>query len=478
MKLSVARLLSDSLRLELPRKAGGEPQTVQLERGVNVRGTLEIDPYATRLDRVAADVLDAQTLTWHFGARPLVSEAVTTQNVAIDLRIPTDAESAIGSVAVRDLAARTTTFTMDARTKLSVAHLGMHEATLRFIRDGHMLELGSLDLGKGELTLGGTSVCWESISGRGLRVRHDDESGLAIQAGELTVAGLSMSLDLRKRGADASGETASTSPSAAAPGANDWHFLDGVSGQVDIDLTVAAKVPVIKRREATHKFRIPIDDGAINFHAAERNLSFLEDAILDFEVEDGRLILEKDIPLLAKAEKVIVYWPLDVDARALAKEERVRLRTLVDLRHPTRPAAAPAPDPEADPKEASFRILAIDADPIAIQLSLAAAGPTPFLGGTLTFGSAGRPAIGRLDIDGSLHYRAEGESPAEPGLVHARLSDIAIAGRGLRIGDLTLSGAIEGSVDVHANADSIRPQRLRIEASALKLVEASLTRPG
>src|SRR5262249_13303508 len=56
----------------------------------------------------------------------------------------------------------------------------------------------------------------------------------------------------------------------------DFAFLDRLAGQLDVDVVVDAKVPLIKRRVATHCFRVPIVEGTLNFKDLERDLSLLE----------------------------------------------------------------------------------------------------------------------------------------------------------------------------------------------------------
>jgi hypothetical protein len=68
------------------------------------------------------------------------------------------------------------------------------------------------------------------------------------------------------------------------------------------------RLPVIHRRVATHTARLAIAAGAIDFKELEHGLSLLEDTILDFEVEDRALLLERDAVL---AKKRLFAWPLD-----------------------------------------------------------------------------------------------------------------------------------------------------------------------
>lgn len=468
MRLSVARLLSDTLTLDLPRKGGGEPNRLEVEHGVNVRGTIDTSD-GVRLERIAADTLDLHRARWTFGTRPLTTEPMTLQGLAIDLRVP-KGDSPIGTINVRELAARTIVFGLGPERRLVIERVAAHEVAMRFIRDGLIVEIGTLDLGSGELELGDTHVKWRNLRAKRVLMKRDEATGVTLQVGELKAEGLSVMVERLGHGKDPEAAKAPSYPPM------DWHFLDGLQGQVDIDLTVDMKVPVIKRRNATHEFRIPIHDGTIDFHAAERQLAFLEDTLIDFEVEDHRLILEKDIPLMSKADKVIVYWPLDVDAHALATRNLARLRTLVNVKKPERTALQQAEDLRDKDKEKSVKLLGIDADPINIELALGR-GATPFRGGSLTFGRGGNDGAGKLKVQGALHYRPEGEDQPVPGELHISVDDIGLGLKNVAFGkSVHVSGNIVGNVDdVTVRFSGFSPQHVGVEAESAELKDVLVT---
>ena len=110
---------------------------------------------------------------------------------------------------------------------------------------------------------------------------------------------------------------------AAAPGPPllDFGLLDGLSGYLNVDVDVDVAVPIIGRRRATHKLRIPIAEGAINYRELEDNLASLEDSLLDFSVREGGLVLERGLPLLSTRGR---GKPLLISA---ARPRRPRART-------------------------------------------------------------------------------------------------------------------------------------------------------
>lgn len=112
-------------------------------------------------------------------------------------------------------------------------------------------------------------------------------------------------------------------------GISDWSFLDAIDGHLNVDFFVDTTVPLLGRRRATHHFRIPVEAGTVDYRGVEDNLHWLEDAFLDIEVVDGKLVLEQDLPLVPFSGKALVWWNLDAKGLELARQRRVRLRTLL-----------------------------------------------------------------------------------------------------------------------------------------------------
>ncbi len=151
--------------------------------------------------------------------------------------------------------------------------------------------------------------------------------GLRIEARSIAIAEIGGSAPL----------TTTTSPtrSASPP---EWTevmtLLDGLAGVINVELSLDLTVPVIGRRRATHRFRIPIADGAVDYMGLEKDLSTLESALLDFAIRDGALVLEMGIPFLPTRGlgKPILQWdlaPADLD---LARRDRIRLAVLPRFR--------------------------------------------------------------------------------------------------------------------------------------------------
>src|SRR5262249_52481410 len=149
--------------------------------------------------------------------------------------------------------------------------------------------------------------------------------------------------------------------------------------------------------------RIPIVDGRLNFKDLERDLSLLENLVLDFVVRDGTLILEKNVPLIPFDNETLVYWPLAGEELELASRELVRLRTLLRWRLPFRENKPRAED--------AFALTRVPLEEINARLRLG--GPAALvLGerGVLTLGAEERAAIGSLKVTGAIRYAMSGST--------------------------------------------------------------------
>jgi hypothetical protein len=212
----------------------------------------------------------------------------------------------------------------------------------------------------------------------------------------------------------------------------DWHLLDGLRGEFNVDLEVDLTVPVIGRRRATHCFRIAIEDGALDYTKLEKDLSTLENAFLDFAVRpDGTLVLERGIPLLPTRGrgKPILIWRLDAADLQLAHAHRIRLAVLPHFE-------AASADSSSRPAQASTQ----GSSPIALRsLTLGnletrlqlPQGPAP------TAAALSRLSFGELTLQAELHHDL-GQSP-RPGTVRGILKDLDLGLGNLPVGPGLLS---------------------------------------
>ena len=225
------------------------------------------------------------------------------------------------------------------------------EAGLQIVAESLSGPSLSLQLSAGRLQFGSWSVEGLSYSGGHLEVSRG-----AITDGKV---------DLRfgTRAGDESEKVQSTD-AVSSPGRAkilDWRLFDALRGDFNVDLGVDLTVPVIGRRSAVHRFRVPIDAGAVNFMGLEEDLSTLENAILDFAVRsDDTLVLERGIPLLPTRGrgKPILIWRLSPEDLVLAKTDRIRLAVIPHFEVAGSEGAG-GEDGQAEPKEESSSGLAL-----------------------------------------------------------------------------------------------------------------------
>ncbi len=271
------------------------------------------------------------------------------------------------------------------------------QVTVRFhmqTADGGMVknvELGYPDLG---ITLRAAAG---SLDGK-LTIITDGEFGLpdmSFPELDLEINDLGALLMRPRSGSSAAGERRPFDDS----------FLDTLEGHVNVDLDADFKIPVLGSRKGTHEFRVQIARGALNYKQLESGLSRLEDAFLDFEVKDNRLVLVRAVPFLPIDAKDLVYWELDESAQALARADCVWLRTLL---HPVVPKSAGQTEDSADKKKKS-PLKEIHARNIDIELAIGPAKIVLPRGGEISLGLEDKPAVSRLTVRGEFAYEPDGE---------------------------------------------------------------------
>jgi hypothetical protein len=266
----------------------------------------------------------------------------------------------------------------------------------------------------------------------------------------------------------------------------DWRFLDRVDGQLDVDVTVDAHLPVIRRRRATHYFRVPIEKGIFSYRQLESGLSSLENAVIDFDVRGHKLVIERDLPII-RMRKNLVEWHLDDEEMVLARQRKVKLRTL--------PRFEITP---SNGKSSDVKLHGIEIHPINIDLSVA---PPPVLdteaasAGTSADGkgadgtaAAARPeqaasaqeyggilpelVLRRLSVTGSLDY------PDSEGALTIKAKQLAAALRGVPLGDYLVDvGAIRvDSIEpVKIVFDGLVPRSISLTLHGLELERVTVT---
>ncbi|MDB4934867.1 MAG: hypothetical protein JWP87_1839 [Labilithrix sp.] len=481
MKVSLERLDARALRVELPG-AGGDAIAVASASGL--RGVLHHEDARLVLSDVAAESVELDALRLAFDTLVLSTESSVTlagvslaleqteTTLALDLGAISLAAAAL-AVAVDDVLVRGRAVLHGARLSVRGAEGSLSAARVEL--DGFSLRIGDVSVEAESLAGESVQIAWgaagfrlvaASIAGTSLGVTAKDVriDARGVAASALSVAEGCITLDaLSADSAQTALVIASTSTSASATGVDeplvDFRFLDALSGQLDVDVDVDVTVPIIGHRKATHRLRVPIAEGAIDYRALEKNLAKLEDALLDFSVRDGALVLERVNPLFPKRGhgKPIVVWDVDAADHELAERDRVRLAVLPRARLATSDDA-----PSGEPSAIALRSLAL----LRINTRLELAEVDRPLAGPL-FGQLRPRHIASLVLGGNVFYEPGTAAPRDGALL-GEAKDLAFAIVGLSLGTSRLDVGSFG-------AATVAPIELAFSGAAPKKIELGMT---
>ncbi len=406
-----ASLEAPTLRVSLTALAAGGSLSL---RGLSARHDVAADAWAA-----AADALATRGLSVARGALRLSIEALDAGPVAAH-HGGGATDASLATVTVTGLRA-TVGEVVDEAARATLTGL-----RVRRTPEGLGVEVDAAELAGVAVARGQQRVEAPALQVTALKYGPGGASFERLAAEELrvSVAGLG------ERGA----EPAEAAPAAEAKADGpqtlgvDLPFLDAVAGLLEADTEVDVKVPWIGRRVATHRLRLSIDEGAFAFKQLEHGLSKLEDAVLDFEVDDQGLYFEVDAVVW---KRTLLRWPLDGDDLALAREGRVRLRTFarprVEAASSSKPAAAS--EEAADPR---FALRRVSIDGIRVELAIGGSSTLPLAGGTLRLGHAGAPALGALRLGGSLSL--DTTRPADDATLSLDLEALDAGADGIALG--------------------------------------------
>lgn len=231
-----------------------------------------------------------------------------------------------------------------------------------------------------------------------------------------------------------------------------YGFLDVVDGKLDIDLVIDLSIAVLGRCSETHKFRVPIQSGTFDFVRLEGNASWLVRSVLDIEVANGRLYLEKDIPLVPFDNKTIIYWPLDPTEQALAAHDRTRLRTMLKWHLLPLDLSKKLPLELHRITVRNIEIALALSRPATIDLAQA---------GRIRLGHDNHPGIEGLSVRGELHQ--DMKAPLPETTLHLTIKVVRAGLDACRIGQSTVdveSIELQGIDDVSLWFSAFQPNRL------------------
>jgi hypothetical protein len=474
VKISLERLDTRALRLDLSGD-GGEHVVIAATTGL--RGTLEQDGERLTLQGVAAESIALQALRIALGQLVLSSTTgATFEGFGLTLEQRTGYlafDVTAASIVVLDLTVAVDDVLVTGRVELGGArlHVGADDGSLaaeRMELSGFAVRIGELELATEAMSGLDVAIRWGnkgfaldagSLAGPALRVTTKDlrlaGSGVALSAlaldsrhieiGKIAFAGGQLALKLspppaaRSSAPPAARSSAppaarsSAPPAAGRPSAPvvmrepvvDLHVLDSLSGAIDVDVDVDLTVPIIGSRKATHRLRVPIDRGSIDFRELESNLAALENALLDFSVRDGALVLERVNPLFpARGHgKPVLVWDLDATDLAVAETNRVRLAVLPRARLVG--SDDDAPKSQAAPSGSAIALRKLGLQKIDVRLTLAPVeGP---LAGIV------RPhRVDSFVLQGSVFHHPS--TPPREGTLLGEIAGASLTVAGLRLG--------------------------------------------
>jgi hypothetical protein len=519
MRVGLEHLDVSGLAVDLPATGETADPHIRVRSAVGLEGILEQGPEGLRITDLAAERVDLNELLLVFGSVVLTQkDGASFATVRGTFARPNDGEVELdleaGAVQVTALTVEVGTVHVRGELRVEGFRLWVRGGEGRIEGDrvhvsGFGLRVGSADVAATELDAEGLRLGWgeggfwmeaRTLSGpsvqlsvggvrvdaRGVTVRDLALQGPKVSLGEVQVTGAVVSGTVPPKAPTR--EAAAAPEPAARPSAQgptfDWRLLDGISGQVDVDMHVDLTVPVIGHRRATHHFRIPIEGGSLDYRQLESDLSTLENTILDFAVrDDGTLVLERGIPLLPTRGrgKPILVWHLGPDDLSMAHDRRVRLAVLPTFR------VAGASEKETPAKDAEMGAAPAEGAGSGSGLALRALGLAN-LEVRLAHGEVKGPVAGAIQhivfttlaVQGDLHHGAS-DAP-KGGALRGHLEGLEARIAGLRISEgqsLDLQRLGLGRLtDLELRFRGLRPESLELQLSALSLSGFSLGEPA
>ncbi len=239
------------------------------------------------------------------------------------------------------------------------------------------------------------------------------------------------------------------------------HFLDSLSGHVDLTIKVVLDLPVIGKRTLDQSLKVPIQEGSLDYRALEESLDWLEGTFLDIQHDDDKLAVTWKVPIFG-SQRDLVAWRLDQEATTLASFGRVPVRSLADF-----VVGSGRGDGKSKKNGVlqSFSLAGID-----VVLSLVAPRSFDVTGGLVMFGGEDQPGMVDLKVTGGINDRGPGSIKGAIGSIDTTIKDIRIGPTNITSDRLHFDGLDELVVTF----DGFRPEKVnvlihRVTASNLRL---------
>jgi len=240
------------------------------------------------------------------------------------------------------------------------------------------------------------------------------------------------------------------------------HFLDSLSGHINLTIKVVLDLPVIGKRSLDQKLEVPIHEGSLDYRALDESLDWLEGTFLDIQHDDDKLAVTWKVPIFG-SHRDLVAWKLDQDATNLASFGRVPVRSLADF-----VVGKGKNDGKSQKRDGVLQSLSLAA--IDVVLSLVAPRSFDVTGGLVMFGGVDEPGMVDLEVKGGINDRGPGSVTGRIGSIDTTIKDIHIGPANLTADRLHFDGLDE----LEVTFDGFSPQNVnvvihRVTATNLRL---------
>jgi hypothetical protein len=494
MRLDLGELAARGLALVLPPAVRDlRERRAELDSVTELRGVFESREAGWTLDQLACGEALLRGLLWTFGKVSLCSDegarlaglrgAVHQETGQLRLELELDQLVAARLVLAVGALALSARVEAEALTLSQGSGNGMLVAKRAVFRDFEVSS-GDLHVHAPELQVTDLTVDWGGeefrlevgtaeaaaldVVSRGDRLRAQGVELLALRSRgpRVQLGRLRLSRGELEAGLGASAASARRDErDAPTDPPLDASLLDTLAGHLNVDVDVDLSVPVLGRRRATHGLRLGIEGGAIDYLELEHGLSALEDAFLDFSVREGKLVLERALPIISTRGrgKPLLLWDLDEAEHArAAREHRVRLSVLPHVR------VARGDDEEHAQRTAggAFKLRALSVRNLDASLSL-------LQNGAGIRGVLPELTFAALSLRGQLHHRV---NEAPPGALRAEGSQLRAVLRDLPLAGRTGAGQLEIAVlgDAEVGFEGLRATHLRAALEGVTLSNLQL----
>lgn len=506
MRLSLEHLDAHGLNIDLPPSPSGEPRRIQIASGAGLSGVLVQEGELLEIDSLRADTLVLGGLSLVFGSLGLSENSETVfhgvrgwlrrRGGVLNLELEAERASARllviesgnvllrGEVHLENLSLEQKEGRGALRagrlvvkgfcSRLSQVQVASHALTgsdvaIGWGGPGFRLQAGTVHMDTCETSTGTLHVAGEELHLRNLSWHAGD---LALGSASTAKARLDATLALTESSAAEVPEERKNgrSRSVHAERSFPWELLDGLAGELNADLHVDLAVPVVGSRRATHRFRLPVRSGTIDYMELEGGLSRLENSLLDFAVRGERLVLERGIPLLPTRGrgKPLLRWELGERDLELARQHRVRLAVLPKAEKPssaelatdaTEGNAEETTQEAGNDSRVALRRLGVDNLDVQLQLEPRDDGVAGLLRAL---------AFEDLRVAGALEYAPEGatregEITASARGLSTSLREVTLGGKRLALEHLALGSLTRARTRLWG----LQPRELSLELSAL-----------